>query len=46
MYVMRSLKTSFRDIEDEATRSAGEAILYKCKTLTDAKKYIEYLRSN
>lgn len=42
-YVMRGLNTSFREVEQVAESKIKEYILNKCRTLTEAKKFIDDL---
>lgn len=42
-YVMKTLNTSFRDVEATAENAIKEYILKQCKTLSSAKEYLERL---
>ena len=42
-YVMRGLNTDFREVEQVAESRVKEYILNKCRTLTEAKKFIDSL---
>ena len=42
-YVMKTTNESFRQIEEVAERCAKQYILNKCRTLTEAKKFIDNL---
>ncbi len=42
-YVMRGLNTDFREVEQVAESRVKEYILNKCRTLTEAKKFIDDL---
>ena len=42
-YVMRGLNTDFREVEQVAESKIKEYILNKCRTLTEAKKFIDDL---
>ena len=42
-YVMQGLNTSFREVEQVAESKVKEYILNKCRTLTEAKKFIDNL---